>query len=197
MGLGPAHRHGLKHKSIRYFRLLSSRHPPCAFVLISTASRNVLAWSGSRPSDRHQPTRRDRACPGQRSRDDACQRRSPTDDHCPHGKCADGVPADRMMDSSTTKDITAGMIGAEMRKSVTPGFISSCPRCRWQHGWTARPAAISTIRSRLWFYPLAMTRATVSPHTGRSATHAAGAITEIDSVTVKRALASWPPWSVS
>jgi hypothetical protein len=28
----------------------------------------------------------------------------------------------------------------------------------------------------------------VSPHTGRSATHAAGAITEIDSVTVKRAL---------
>jgi hypothetical protein len=28
----------------------------------------------------------------------------------------------------------------------------------------------------------------VSPHTGRSVTHAAGAITEIDSVTVKRAL---------
>jgi hypothetical protein len=28
-------------------------------------------------------------------------------------------------DSSTTKDITAGMIEAEMRKSVTPAFMSS------------------------------------------------------------------------
>jgi hypothetical protein len=26
----------------------------------------------------------------------------------------------------------AGMIGREMRKSVTPGFMSSCPRRRWQ-----------------------------------------------------------------